>query len=212
MMKKIEDPFNLSRFKNTQSLYYKDALEEIRRGRKETHWMWFIFPQLKALGFSDNAKYYGISSLEEAKAYMKDELLRNRLIEISQVLLQLESCDAESIFGWPDHMKLKSCMTLFEKAEPECSLFGNVIDKYFEGQRDEKTLDILQSQMVSNKDKFSYSEKDAAGCSVQSADFSQCEDCLFNNESAPHTCLFYKTFKPSDVIYDGNQCAKKRTE
>ena len=145
-MKKIDDPFDLMRFKNSQSLYYKDALEEIRRGRKETHWMWFIFPQLKQLGFSDNAKYYGISSLEEAKVYLKDEILRNRLLEISQVLLQLKSNDAEEIFGWPDNMKLKSCMTLFEKAEPECAVFKSVIDKYFNGQRDDKTLAILQNE------------------------------------------------------------------
>lgn len=146
MMKKTDDKFDLNRFKNVQSLYYKDALEEIKCGRKETHWMWFIFPQLKQLGFSDNAKYYGISSLEEAKAYMKDEVLRARLIEISQVLLHLENNNPEEIFGWPDDKKLNSCMTLFEAAEPECTVFASVIDKFYTGKRDEKTLLILQSE------------------------------------------------------------------
>lgn len=147
LMKMInEDKFNLSRFKNTQSLYYKQALEEIKKGRKETHWMWFIFPQLKHLGYSDNAKYYGISSLEEAKAYIKDDELRSRLIEISQALLGIENKNAEEIFGWPDDKKLNSCMTLFECADTECSVFGTVIDKYFDGKRDEKTLAILQNE------------------------------------------------------------------
>lgn len=146
MNKKVEDKFDLSRFRNTQSLYYKQALEEIKNGNKETHWMWFIFPQLKHLGYSENAKYYGISSLEEAKAYISDEVLRNRLIEISQALLAITDKSAEEIFGWPDDKKLNSCMTLFECADPQCPVFGNVIDKYFNEQRDEKTLSILQNE------------------------------------------------------------------
>lgn len=148
MKKKTEDKFNLSRFKSAQSLFYKDALEEIKRGKKETHWMWFIFPQLKQLGFSDNAKYYGISSLEEAKAYMNDELLRTRLIEISQALLQLEGNDPEEIFGWADDKKLNSCMTLFECAEPECTVFAGVIDKYYDGKRDEKSLYLCNNSVI----------------------------------------------------------------
>lgn len=148
MKKKTEDKFNLSRFKSAQSLFYKDALEEIKRGKKETHWMWFIFPQLKQLGFSENAKYYGISSLEEAKAYMNDELLRTRLIEISQALLQLEGNDPEEIFGWPDDKKLNSSMTLFECAEPECTVFAGVIDKYYDGKRDEKSLYLCNRSVI----------------------------------------------------------------
>lgn len=145
-MEKNEEKFNLNRFKKAQSLCYKDALEEIKRGRKETHWMWFIFPQLKQLGYSDNAKYYGISSLEEAKAYVQDEILKARLIKISQVLLQLESNDPEEIFGWPDDKKLNSCMTLFEAADPESTVFASVIEKFFGGKRDEKTLAILKTE------------------------------------------------------------------
>ena len=93
------------------------ALGEIKNGRKESHWMWYIFPQLKELGYSSTAKYYGLTK-DEAKAYIKDEILKSRLLEISQVLLELTSNNATEIFGYPDDLKLKSCMTLFSEIAP----------------------------------------------------------------------------------------------
>jgi len=144
-IKKSDDIYNLSRFINSQSLYYRDALKELQQGHKETHWMWFIFPQLRDLGYSDNAKYYGISGLEEAKAYIKHSVLGARLVEISNVLLALDSNNPEAIFGWPDHMKLKSCMTLFELAALENPVFGKVLDKFFNGERDIKTINIIKN-------------------------------------------------------------------
>lgn len=145
-MKKIKptaDKYEISRFVNTQSLYYDSALKEIKAGKKTTHWMWFIFPQLKELGYSETAKYYGISGLDEAREYMKNKILRDRLIEISKALLELDSNNAEEIFGWPDHMKLKSCMTLFEVVEPENEVYKEVLGKFFNGERCEKTLEVL---------------------------------------------------------------------
>ena len=135
--------FDLDRFKKAQDLDYPYALEEIKNGCKQSHWMWYIFPQLKALGFSPTAQYYGISGIEEAKAYKADELLRKRLIEISEALLSLKTSNATQVMGYPDDLKLKSCMTLFNEAAPEIEIFAKVLDKYFAGQKDTKTLEIL---------------------------------------------------------------------
>jgi len=141
--KKVDDPFNLARFVNTQSLYYPTALAEIKAGKKKTHWIWFIWPQLKDLGMSENAKFYGLTDLGEAKAYLKNKILRERLIEITEVLLGLETDNPEDIFGWPDDMKVRSSMTLFELAEPEINVFGKVLEKYYNGERDDRTLRLL---------------------------------------------------------------------
>ena len=135
--------FDLDRFKKAQDLDYPYALEEIKNGRKQSHWMWYIFPQLKALGFSSTAQYYGISGIEEAKAYIADDLLRKRLIEISEALLSLKTSNATQVMGYPDDLKLKSCMTLFNEAAPEIEIFAKVLDKYFAGQKDTKTLEVL---------------------------------------------------------------------
>ena len=106
--------YDLQRFHKAQQIDYPIALEEIRNGQKESHWMWYIFPQLKELGYSSTEKFYGLSK-DEAKAYINDEVLKSRLIEISNVLLELKSNDATEILGYPDDLKLKSCMTLFSE-------------------------------------------------------------------------------------------------
>ena len=135
--------FNLDRFKKAQTRDYATALSEIKNGRKESHWMWYIFPQLKGLGFSSMAEFYGIDGLSEAKAYIADDLLRGRLVEISEELLSLPSSDVREVMGYPDDLKLKSCMTLFMEAAPEIDVFGKVLEKFFGGEKDLKTIDEI---------------------------------------------------------------------
>lgn len=135
---------DLERFYKAQEYDYETALSEIRNGRKESHWMWYIFPQIAGLGRSTTAEYYAIKSKEEAKGYIEDPVLGKRLIEISQALLQVSSDDAEMVMGWPDNLKLRSCMTLFAEVAPEQPVFRNVLEKFYDGEMDEKTLDILK--------------------------------------------------------------------
>lgn len=135
--------YDLSRFTQAHMESYKIALEEIRNGRKESHWMWYIFPQIRGLGRSSTSEYYAIRDLDEAKAFLQDAYLGNNLIEISQVLLELEEDNPTVIFGRPDDMKLKSCMTLFAQISDEGSIFHQVLDKYFGGRTDKRTLAIL---------------------------------------------------------------------
>ena len=135
--------YDLQRFHKAQIFDYPVALGEIKNGRKESHWMWYIFPQLKELGYSSTAKYYGLTK-DEAKAYIKDEILKSRLLEISQVLLELKSNDATEIFGYPDDLKLNSCMTLFSEIAPEIEVFDKVLEKFFSGKKDDKTLKLLE--------------------------------------------------------------------
>jgi len=132
----------LSRFHKAQSSTYEGALAEIKSGFKESHWMWFVFPQLKGLGFSEMADYYGINGLAEARAYLADDILRSRLIEISQALLELKTNDADEVLGYPDDLKLKSCMTLFHLADNSNPIFKDVIDKFFNGVMDQKTIEL----------------------------------------------------------------------
>ena len=136
--------FNLDRFKKAQSRDYATALTEIKNGRKESHWMWYIFPQLKGLGFSSMADFYGIDGLAEAKAYIADDLLRGRLVEISDALLGVASSDAREVMGYPDDLKLKSCMTVVMVAAPELEVFGKVLDKFFGGEKDLKTVEMVK--------------------------------------------------------------------
>lgn len=138
--------YNLDRFIKAQRESYKTALEEIKAGEKQSHWMWFIFPQLKGLGMSYMANYYGIKNLEEAKEYLKKDYLRGNLIEISEVLLDLESDNATEIFGTPDDMKLHSSMTLFAIASGRDSVFHKVLNKFFHGSYDAKTLSLIGEQ------------------------------------------------------------------
>ena len=134
--------YDLQRFHKAQKFDYPVALDEIKNGQKESHWMWYIFPQLKELGYSSTAKYYGLTK-DEAKAYIKDEILKSRLIEISQALLELTSNNATEILGYPDDLKLKSCMTLFSEIAPELEVFDQVLQKFFSGKKDDKTLKLL---------------------------------------------------------------------
>ena len=105
--------------------------------------MWYIFPQIAGLGTTEISAYYSIQNLEEAKAYLEEPLLRSHLLEISEALLALESNDANKIFGFPDDMKLKSSMTLFSEANPDIAVFQKVLDKFFNGIKDQKTIDLL---------------------------------------------------------------------
>ena len=136
--------YDLDRFVKAQAYDYDAALREIRSGRKRSHWMWYIFPQLQGLGFSSTAQYYGIRDLEEAKAYMAHPVLGPRLTEISEALLGLDTCDPSAVMGYPDDLKLRSCMTLFELAAPEQPVFGRVLEKYYAGRRDNRTLELLK--------------------------------------------------------------------
>ena len=137
--------WNLERFKRQQAGDYETALEEVRRGRKRSHWIWYIFPQLKGLGRSQMADYYGISGLEEAKAFLKDPLLHDHLVEISRALLDLLERNPERVFGWPDVLKVCSCMTLFERAsEGKEEVFSEVLEAFYGGRRDRRTLELLE--------------------------------------------------------------------
>ena len=134
---------DLSRFIKAQETDYERALSEIRSGHKRSHWIWYIFPQIAGLGFSSTAQYYAIKDREEAEDYLKNDLLRERLVEISEALLQLESNDAGDVMGYPDDLKLRSSMTLFHEVAPEIDVFQKVLDKFFEGKPDQKTIELL---------------------------------------------------------------------
>lgn len=134
---------DLNRFLNAQASSYDAALREICAGQKRSHWIWYIFPQIQGLGFSSTAQYYAISDLEEAQAYLREPTLRARLLEISEALLQLDCNDPTRVMGYPDDLKLRSSMTLFAEAEPECEVFQKVLDKFYGGRKDPRTLEIL---------------------------------------------------------------------
>lgn len=137
--------YQLKRFLDAQDADYAAALQEIKTGRKRSHWMWYIFPQIAGLGMSGISRHYAIIDLQEAKEYMQNPLLKAHMLEICKALLQLEEKNADIIFGFPDNLKLKSSMTLFEAAAPEYTVFADVLEQYFAGERDEKTLGILRN-------------------------------------------------------------------
>lgn len=130
--------YNLERFLEPQESYYQSALSEIKGGQKLGHWIWYIFPQIKGLGHSYNSEFYGISSKEEAKAYLEHPILGTRLREITHALLDCNNKNANEIFGFPDVLKVKSCMTLFDMVSPN-DIFNDVLDKFYGGQRCDKT-------------------------------------------------------------------------
>lgn len=139
---------DLNRFIEAQEGSYTIALAEIKSGKKQSHWMWYIFPQLAGLGFSETSKFYAIKNLNEAQAFLQHPVLGNRLKEISTELLNLEQSDPQRIFGSPDYLKLKSSMTLFATAcDEENNIFLAVIKKYFIGKFDQKTI-------ISSKNKY----------------------------------------------------------
>ena len=133
---------DLSRFITAQERSYDTALREIKSGRKRTHWMWYIFPQIAGLGFSSTAQFYAISSMQEAKDYYAHPVLGKRLVEISEALLALDTSDAGAVMGYPDDLKLRSSMTLFLAASGD-AVFQRVLDKFYSGMPDSKTLRIL---------------------------------------------------------------------
>ena len=135
--------YELDRFIKAQNRDYDTALNEIKEGYKRSHWMWYIFPQIIGLGRSEIAVYYPIADREEAECYMQNDLLRGHLLEISEALLQVESDDATRVMGFPDDMKLQSCMTLFAAVASEYDVFQKVLDKFFHGEMDKRTLEIL---------------------------------------------------------------------
>lgn len=135
----------LERFVQAQADSYARALREIKSGRKTSHWMWYIFPQLSGLGHSQTARYYAIRDRAEAEAYLAHPVMGKRLLEISSELLKLESSDATAVMGWPDDLKLKSSMTLFSLVSRE-PVFRQVLEKYFRGEEDAYTVQAISRQ------------------------------------------------------------------
>lgn len=134
--------FNAEKFLEAQAMDYEDALREIRNGRKTSHWIWYIFPQIKGLGRSGTSEYYAIQHLDEAKEYLQNDLLRKRLIEISEALLNCGG-NIRDIMGFPDDMKVRSSMTLFHVADPTIEVFQKVLDKFYDGKPDGRTFGII---------------------------------------------------------------------
>ena len=138
----MSDKNILTKFITAQKEDFDIALAEIKNGHKESHWIWYIFPQIAGLGRSATSEYYAIQNLSEAKMYLENEYLHNNLLTICRALLDLKTDNAEEVLGWIDAMKLKSSMTLFTLAAPEEPVFKAVLDKFFHGELDEKTVEI----------------------------------------------------------------------
>ena len=142
-MADVGDPYDLNRFVRAQKADYEQALSEIKSGRKCSHWMWYIFPQFDGLGFSAISKEYSIKSVAEAEAYLRHPVLGPRLTECAEAALSVKGRSAYDIFGSPDDLKLRSCATLFACVSPAGSVFDRLLDQYFRGERDPKTLRLL---------------------------------------------------------------------
>ncbi len=138
-----DDPYNLSRFVHAQEDDYEQALSELRDGRKRSHWIWYIFPQIDGLAFSSTSKRYAIRSAKEARAYLDHPILGPRLLECAGALLRVEGRSAAEILGSPDDMKLRSCATLFASVLPAGSVFDRLLEKFYRCERDSKTLQLL---------------------------------------------------------------------
>ena len=139
----MTDPFDLDRFLNAQAGVYPQVLAELRAGHKQSHWIWFIFPQMKGLGHSSHSQFYGIASFEEAKAYLRHPVLGPRLEECTILVLQVEKKTIERILGSPDDLKFRSSMTLFSRAASGASVFVQALDKYYGGKPDQLTLELI---------------------------------------------------------------------
>ena len=146
------DPFDLGRFTSAQEGIYGSVLAELKRGQKQTHWMWFIFPQIDGLAHSTTSKYYAIKSIEEARKYLNHPVLGTRLLQCAETVLAVEGRSVSEIFGYPDDLKLKSSMTLFAYVADPRSVFVRILDKFFQGERDVRTLDLLE-QLKENMSK-----------------------------------------------------------
>jgi uncharacterized protein (DUF1810 family) len=134
----------LDRFVDAQTKVYRNVIDELALGHKQTHWMWFVFPQLKELGKSAMAKHYGLASAQEAREYLAHPVLGTRLLECTQLILALRNADAHEIFGSPDDLKLRSCMTLFDAVAPEHTVFRQAIKTLFADKPDQATLQLLK--------------------------------------------------------------------
>jgi uncharacterized protein (DUF1810 family) len=141
----LPDPFNLGRFISAQDPVMQDVLSELRAGRKASHWMWFVFPQIQGLGSSHTARHYAIASREEARAYHEHPVLGARLRECTRLVLNIEGRSPEQIFGYPDDLKFRSCMTFFAQVAPEEPMYRESLVKYFGGEPDPRTLQILST-------------------------------------------------------------------
>jgi uncharacterized protein (DUF1810 family) len=144
------DPHNLSRFLEAQEGVYAQALHEIRSGRKRSHWMWFIFPQFEGLGSSATSRRYAIRSVAEGEAYLRHPVLGHRLAQCAEAALGVQGRSALEVFGSPDDLKLRSCATLFASVSPPGSLFDRLLDKYFQGERHDRTLRLLGKEGAGN--------------------------------------------------------------
>ena len=140
----MEDPFNLDRFLSAQTAVFAQVLAELRAGEKRSHWIWFIFPQMKGLGHSTQSFYYGIGSLEEAVAYWRHPVLGRRLEQCTGLVNVIEKRPIYQILGSPDDLKFRSSMTLFTRAAPENPIFQEALQKYFNGEPDPLTLNLLR--------------------------------------------------------------------
>lgn len=140
----MDDKYNLDRFVEAQRYSFDAALQELRNGRKTSHWMWFIFPQLKGLGRSYNSNYYGLASIDEARAYLAHPVLNERLRKVCNAILELETSDARSVFGGIDSHKLLSSMTIFDIVSPN-DIFADVIAKFYRDRKDNRTLELIQN-------------------------------------------------------------------
>jgi uncharacterized protein (DUF1810 family) len=138
------DPHDLERFVTAQNPVWDRVQAELRRGRKSSHWMWFVFPQLAGLGSSSTARAYALSGLDEARAYLAHPVLGPRLREAAQLAVAVPGRTASEVFGYPDDLKLRSSMTLFARAAPDNAVFADVLDRYFDGAPDPRTVDLLQ--------------------------------------------------------------------
>ncbi|RUL77683.1 DUF1810 domain-containing protein [Dyella choica] len=139
-----DDPFHLQRFLDEQVAMYERVVAELRAGRKTSHWMWFIFPQIEGLGFSSTSRFFAIHSIEEARAYLRHPVLGLRLHECAELVIRIDGKSARQIFGSPDELKFRSCMTLFSKADPIDPVFQRALKKYFDGVDDPRTLERLR--------------------------------------------------------------------
>jgi uncharacterized protein (DUF1810 family) len=139
------DSFDLQRFVDAQDRVYDSVLAELRDGAKRSHWIWFVFPQLRGLGRSGTAQHYGISSLDEARAYLGHPVLGPRLRECTAQVAAIDGRSVDEIFGWPDNLKVRSSMTLFAHATDDDSDFRGVLDKFYGGEEDPATLELLNA-------------------------------------------------------------------
>lgn len=137
--------FDLERFVEAQKGVYETALAELRAGAKQSHWMWFVFPQIQGLGHSSMAQYYALSDIDEVLAYLRHPLLGRRILECTEVVNAVKGRSALEIFGRPDDLKFRSSMTLFDAAAPNVGVFASALDHYFDGAKDPRTIAILNS-------------------------------------------------------------------